>query len=109
MKLNHMTIMAVLLFLMPLSGQAGEDCAHLFGGACRDACSSNETAEAGAFEDCGEKQECCVGRAAEETRCCVLSFEQKDHGPFNCTVPEHGACLKGSASAVPCEKLFLCK
>jgi hypothetical protein len=32
----------------------------MMGGTCRDACSPDEYAETGVFEDCGEKQECCV-------------------------------------------------
>jgi len=99
---------ALLAHLFVPCAVAGENCAML-GGTCKDACGRNEAAEGGAFDDCGEKQDCCVSRAAEETQCCVLSFEQKNYGLLNCTAPELGKCAKGSASAVPCTKLIFCK
>jgi hypothetical protein len=106
--LKTMLAAASLVFLVILSARAGENCAML-GGTCKDACGRNEAAEGGAFDDCSEKQDCCVARVAEETKCCVVSFEQKNYGPLNCTAPELGKCVKGSASAVPCAKLNFCK
>ena len=107
-SVHMMAVLTAMLLLIPVSGFSGENCGML-GGTCRDACGKNEAAEAGAFDDCNEKQDCCVARAVEEVRCCVISFEQKNSGPLNCTAPEQGKCVKGSASTVPCAKLNFCK
>jgi hypothetical protein len=101
-------IAALMLLAVPLSGRAGESCA-MMSGTCRDACGPGEAAEAGAFDDCAERQDCCVAHTESETRCCVFSFDQKNHGPLNCSAPEQGKCLKGSSSTLLCEKLNLCK
>ncbi|MBZ0155568.1 MAG: hypothetical protein K8I29_05045 [Alphaproteobacteria bacterium] len=57
--MKRFPLLFLFLLFIPLAAFAGEDCSAL-GGKCRDACSSNETAEKGAFLDCTEKQECCV-------------------------------------------------
>ena len=98
---------SVLLMALPVALSASESCS-MMGGTCRDACSGNEQAESGAFEDCGAKQECCVARASAPASCCITSFEAKDFGRSNCQAPQGGACLKGSASPVPCGKLPMC-
>jgi hypothetical protein len=101
--------LAVLLafILIPFAG-AGENCAQL-SGTCREACGQNEEKEAGAFEDCGEKQECCIASSSGPIQCCVISFEQKDFGPKNCSVPVNGICGAGTESPAPCAKLGFCK
>lgn len=107
-KIAAWVLIAAAVLLLPVAAFAGENCAML-GGVCKDACGKNEAAEGGAFEDCSEKQDCCVARAVEEVRCCIGSFEQKNFGPGNCKAPAQGACTKGSASTVPCAKLNFCK
>ena len=97
----------VFLLLMLSSAAASESCSML-GGACRDACSGNEKAEAGDFEDCGPKQECCVVQREAPVQCCILSFDTRNFGPSNCAAAEDGACTKGSGSPVPCAKLPMC-
>lgn len=96
-----------LMFSLPALSPASESCSML-GGACRDACAQNEAAEAGAFEDCGAKQECCVARSQAQVRCCIASLEAKDFGPANCMAPRDGACVRGSGVPVPCEGLRMC-
>jgi len=95
----------VVLLAFPALLFASESCSML-GGKCRDACGGNERAEAGDFEDCGPKQECCTVRP--EVRCCVQSFAAKDFGPANCGVPVNGVCPKGSANAASCDRLPMC-
>jgi hypothetical protein len=99
--------MVALVLLLPSSAPASESCS-MMGGACRDACGQNEKAEAGDFEDCGAKQECCVVHVEAPVRCCYLSQDSKDFGPSNCGEPVNGACQKGSGSPVPCAKLRMC-
>jgi len=114
MKNFHASAAACLfllhLILVPSLVLASEKCS-LFGGACRDACGPNERAEAGAFEDCGERQECCVVHdAAQDTvRCCVYSFDRQNFGPGNCGAPENNVCSKGAATPVACKELTMCK
>lgn len=97
----------VFLIAMPSLLLASESCSML-GGKCRDACEGNERAEAGDFEDCGAKQECCVISTTSQVRCCIISFDAKDFGPSNCQPSEGGVCTKGSGSPVPCAKLPMC-
>ena len=101
-------VVSFLFLALALPLVASESCSML-GGKCRDACVRNEQAEAGDFEDCGPKQECCVVQQEAPTRCCVLSFDARDFGPSNCRAAEGGSCPSGSASPVPCEKLTLCR
>lgn len=54
----------IMFLLFPLSASASENCATQFGGICRDACAAGETPAEGAFIDCGDKQDCCVGRSS---------------------------------------------
>jgi hypothetical protein len=97
----------VFLMALPSLLLASESCSML-GGKCRDACGTNEKAEAGDFEDCGAKQDCCVVHVEASVQCCITSFDARDFGPSNCRGPEGGACAKGSASPVPCPKLLMC-
>jgi len=99
-----------VLSLMPSRVFASEVCSQL-GGTCRDACGQNEAPEAGAFEDCTDKQQCCVAHEADPGRlqCCIFSFDPKSVGPANCGLPENNTCPKGSGSPVPCSKLTFCK
>jgi len=99
---------AVLVLLFTPPGRAGENCA-MSGGKCRDVCSRSEVPETGAFEDCGEKQDCCVARTDEQVQCCIFSFDPKASGALNCTPPVQGACVKGSPSPAPCAKVIFCK
>jgi hypothetical protein len=97
----------VLALAVPSAVPASESCSML-GGKCRDACGTNEKAEAGDFEDCGAKQDCCVVHVEAPVQCCVASLDAKDFGPANCGAPVNGACPKGSGSPVPCLKLPMC-
>jgi hypothetical protein len=112
--MKHFELIAVTcLFVLSLMSSrvfASEVCS-LLGGTCRDTCGRNEAPEAGAFEDCTDKQQCCVAHEAESGRlqCCIFSFDTKNLGPTNCGLPENNACLKGSGSPVPCSKLIFCK
>lgn len=109
--LNIRSAMIVCLIVLAQAGPsavpASESCS-MMGGTCRDVCGRNEKAEAGAFEDCGAKQECCVVHVEAPVRCCFLSQDAKDVGPSNCGEPVNGACPKGSPSPVPCQKLPMC-
>ena len=96
---------ALLLVVLPMQLYASESCS-MMGGKCRDACGAREQAEAGDFEDCGPKQECCAPRP--EVRCCILSFDAKGFGPGNCLAAEGGICTKGSANAASCDRLPMC-
>jgi len=98
----------LVLLLLTLSSAAASESCSMLGGACRDACSGNEKAEAGDFEDCGPKQECCVVQREAPVQCCILSFDTRNFGPSNCAAAEDGACTKGSGSPVPCAKLPMC-
>jgi hypothetical protein len=97
----------VFLIALPSLASASESCSML-GGKCRDACGGNERAEAGDFEDCGAKQECCVAHTEASVQCCITSFNTRDFGPSNCRAPESGACTKSSGSPVACAKLPMC-
>jgi hypothetical protein len=97
----------VVLVALPAVLSASESCSML-GGKCRDACGRSERAEAGDFEDCGAKQECCVVHTEAAVQCCVVSMDVKDFGPANCVVPMNGVCPKGSGSPVTCPKLKMC-
>ncbi len=103
-----MVCMVALALVVPSAVPASESCS-MMSGTCRDVCERTETAEAGDFEDCGAKQECCVVNTEAPVRCCFLSQDAKDFGPSNCGEPVHGICPKGSGSAVPCEKMPLCR
>ncbi len=110
-RMHSIGVLTAVLFLFVSSPvSAGENCS-LLGGTCRDACGQSEQAESGAFEDCGEKQECCVihDTAGDQPRCCIYSFDAKNYGPLNCGLPENNLCLKGSGSPRPCENLTSCK
>jgi hypothetical protein len=98
----------VILFLSsPVIG--GENCSQL-GGACKNACGQTDRAEYGAFEDCGEGQECCVVHDAsrDQIRCCIASFETQHYGALNCGIPKNNQCSQGSGSPVSCENLTFC-
>ena len=98
-------LVCVLLLALPMQLFASESCS-MMGGKCRDACGPAEQAEAGDFEDCGPKQECCSPRP--EVRCCILSFDAKGFGPGNCLAAEGGICPKGSANSASCDRLPMC-
>jgi len=102
-----MPCLVILALAVPSAVLASESCS-MMSGKCRDACVGNERAEAGDFEDCGAKQECCVAQTKAPVLCCILSFEALDYGPTNCLAPEGGACNKGSRSPAPCAKLPMC-
>ena len=108
-RISSITIFTVIL-LTSFSTMAGENCSML-NGTCRDACGQAEEAQLGAFEDCGEKQECCLGKdpSGERVNCCIYSFAVGDYGPLNCGLPTDNLCPKGSGSALACEKLKMCK
>jgi len=97
----------VFLLALPSLASASESCS-MQGGKCRDACGGNERAEAGAFEDCGAKQDCCVVYVETPVQCCIASMDAKNFGPANCWSPVNGACPKGSGSPIPCAKLRMC-
>jgi hypothetical protein len=97
----------VVLMALPAVLSASESCSML-GGKCRDTCGKSEKAEAGDFEDCGAKQECCVVFVETPVQCCVASLDVKNFGPANCTTPVNGVCPKGSGSPVTCPKLKMC-
>ena len=97
----------VFLMALPSLLLASESCSML-GGKCRDACGGNERAEAGDFEDCGVRQECCVVHTEAPVQCCITSLDVRDFGPSNCRPPVDGACPKGSGSPLPCPKLKMC-
>ena len=106
-RINPVLVTFFLVFLMALPSLlfASESCSML-GGKCRDACGANEKAEAGDFEDCTPKQECCTARP--EVQCCIFSFDARDFGPANCRAAEGGACQKGTANAAPCARIPMC-
>jgi hypothetical protein len=101
----------LLVLILPGLTFASENCTML-GGVCRDSCTENEIAEAGAFIDCAANQECCAVREeqeAKELRCCIYSFGTSDFGTRNCGIPKENKCEKGTASALECSKLDYCK
>jgi hypothetical protein len=104
-----LTILSAILFLSP-PVFGGENCSQL-GGTCQNACRQGEQAESGAFEDCGETQECCVSHDAsrDRIRCCIASFEAQQFSPRNCVLPQNNLCSAGSGSPVACENLTFCK
>jgi len=104
-------ILTMLLFLSHApSLVAGENCS-LLSGSCRNACSQGEEAASGAFDDCGEKQECCLVHAVQQEpiKCCITSFDAAKYGPVNCRMPDNNRCLTGSGSPVQCMELKMCK
>ena len=106
--LPTIVFMSTIIFLsLPAFG--GENCSQL-GGTCQNACRQSEQAENGAFEDCGEAQECCVLHDASRDRikCCITSFETQLYGALNCGLPQNNHCPKGSGSPVSCENLNFC-
>ncbi|HWR58265.1 MAG TPA: cupredoxin family copper-binding protein [Thermodesulfovibrionales bacterium] len=65
-------LMAIVF--VPSLAFASEDCASQLKGKCRDACTSDQKAEQGAFVDCGETQKCCVPvQAAKNQTAAVAS------------------------------------
>ncbi|HAS54049.1 MAG: hypothetical protein A2X56_06580 [Nitrospirae bacterium GWC2_57_13] len=97
-----------LLLCVPVIVLGAEECS-LFRGACKEACAPNEKAEAGAFLDCTDSQECCVKEEAPApVKCCVHSFDSKAAGPSNCSEPVQDACPKGAGLPLPCAKLKYC-
>jgi hypothetical protein len=107
-------IYSIALFIVFLftasSPMAGENCSML-SGTCRDTCGQNEEAQSGAFEDCGEKKECCLVKdpSGDRVNCCVYSFANADYGSLNCGLPAGNLCPKGSGSPLACEKLKMCR
>jgi hypothetical protein len=95
------------LLALPSLLFASESCS-MMGGKCRDACGQQERAEAGDFEDCGAKQECCAVYVETPVQCCIGSMDVQNFGPANCWSPVNGACPKGSGSPVTCAKLRMC-
>ena len=102
-------LIGAILFLSQ-TAHSGENCSQL-GGACKNACGQGEQPESGAFEDCGEVQECCVVHDAsrDQVRCCIASFESKHFGALNCRLPQNNRCSQGSESPVACENLTFCR
>jgi len=101
-------VIITCLMALPALLFASESCS-MMGGKCRDVCARNELAEAGDFEDCGAKQECCVASTAAPVQCCIASMDAINFGPANCWSPVNGACPKGSGSPVSCAKLRMCE
>lgn len=109
--MTRLSVSLFIVFLLTSSlAMAGENCSRL-NGICRDGCGQNEEAQLGAFEDCGEKQECCLVKdpTGDRMHCCIYSFAGADYGPSNCGLPEGNLCPKGSGSPLACEKLKMCK
>lgn len=104
-------ISCLFIFLVAVSPVFASEICSMLGGTCRDACGQNEAPEAGAFEDCTEKQQCCVAQESGSggLLCCIYSFDAKDFGPLNCGLPENNTCLKGTGSPAPCSKVTFCK
>jgi hypothetical protein len=102
-------LMSAILFLSQ-PAFSGENCSQL-GGSCQNTCRQGEQAEYGAFEDCGEAQECCSAHDAsrDQIRCCIASFEAQHYGALNCGLPRNNRCSNGSGSPVACENLTFCK
>jgi len=55
------TALILLLVLFAVNAPASELCS-MMDGKCQDACTSDQYAEIGVFEDCKEDQECCVDK-----------------------------------------------
>jgi hypothetical protein len=92
------SIVIFIVFLLTSSIiMAAENCSML-NGKCRDACGQNEEEQLGAFEDCGEKQECCLSKDPSGGRinCCIYSFAAGNYGALNCGSPINNLCPKGS-------------
>lgn len=108
-RVSLIAILIIFLFTSS-STMAGENCSML-NGTCRDACGQDEETQLGAFEDCGEKQECCIVKdpSGDRINCCIYSFAGGDYGPLNCGLPTDNLCPKGSGSPLACEKLEMCK
>ena len=100
-------VCVVVMSFLPTAVRADESCA-MMSGICRDVCAAGEQAEAGAFGDCGEKQDCCVRGTTAAAGCCVTSSSPSLFGPGNCSAPAGGKCTAGSASPLPCGKLAAC-
>lgn len=100
----------VLQLCTPASLFAAEECSKL-GGTCRPACAGGEAAEAGAFLDCTDREECCVQdeAAPAPVKCCVQSFAPLQAGPLNCSEPVQAACPEGVGSPLACAQLKYCK
>jgi hypothetical protein len=106
-----MAVSCIFFFLLASSPVFSSESCSALGGTCRNACQQNEAPEAGAFEDCTEKQQCCVAHEAGPGRlqCCVFSFDAKNYGAPNCGQPENNTCSKGSGTPAPCSNLIFCK
>jgi hypothetical protein len=110
MKYVLLTLFTITALFLSPPVFGGENCSQL-GGICRNACRQSEQAQYGAFEDCGETQECCAAHdtSRDEIRCCISSFETQQYGAINCVLPQNNHCSKGSGSPDPCENLIFCK
>jgi hypothetical protein len=108
---SFMAVSCFFFFLLASSPVLSSEVCSEFRGTCRNACGENEEPEAGAFEDCTEKQQCCVAGGAGPglLQCCVFSFDAKKYGAANCGLPENNACPKGSGNPAPCSKLIFCQ
>ena len=89
---------------------ASEDCMKQ-GGVCRTACGQNESSEPGAFEDCKDKEECCMFLRTFEVpvRCCIYTFDSSRFGLRNCVLPINGICVQGAGSPKACSDLAMCR
>ena len=105
----RMLVLSLLVLAVPVAAAASESCS-MMGGTCREECANGEVAEAGAFDDCKMKQECCVAsNPVTDVRCCVGTFDSAYYGPGNCSEPVRGACVSGAANIVPCSQLVPCR
>ena len=98
------------IMILSHPAHSGENCSQL-GGSCKTACSQGERSESGAFEDCGDAQECCAEHdiSKDQIRCCIASFETKHFGTLNCGLPQNNHCSHGSGSPLACENLAFCR
>ena len=103
-------IWLLLLLVLPGTVLAGEHCGSM-GGTCKAACGANEYVEQGAFDDCTDVQDCCVPGSAGSGApwCCVHSFDARNSGKDNCSVPVQGSCAKGTGSPLECGQLTYCR
>ena len=60
--MNEFMVKSILLVVLLGGPVYGSELCSMMGGKCQDACTSSQYAETGVFEDCGEKQECCVDK-----------------------------------------------